>query len=156
MPLPVPAWDPRWKTSQGEKQNTIWIKVCEASQTHQARAIRKQWVRRWQPTSNETTGSAARRTSAVILYLPDFSFLVHRIFQARILEWTAIPFSRGSSRPRNWTRVSCIASRFFTIWTTRERVKPTWLEVKIQWKIMKLSLFFDARFPFCTSMFAVS
>ena len=33
---------------------------------------------------------------------------VHGIFQARILEWVAISFSRGSSRPRNWTRVSCI------------------------------------------------
>ena len=38
----------------------------------------------------------------------------------RILEWVAIPFSRGSSRPRNWTRVSCIAGGFFTSWDTRE------------------------------------
>ena len=37
----------------------------------------------------------------------------------RILEWVAYPFSRGSSRPRNWTRVSCIAGRFFTSWATR-------------------------------------
>ena len=34
---------------------------------------------------------------------------VHRIFQARVLEWVAIPFSRGSSKPRDWTQVSCIA-----------------------------------------------
>ena len=33
---------------------------------------------------------------------------VHRILQARILEWAAIPFSRGSSPSRDWTRVSCI------------------------------------------------
>ena len=39
---------------------------------------------------------------------------VYRISQARILEWVAIPFSRGSSRPRDQTRVSCIAGRFFT------------------------------------------
>ena len=32
----------------------------------------------------------------------------------RILEWVAYPFSNGSSHPRNWTRVSCIADRFFT------------------------------------------
>ena len=38
----------------------------------------------------------------------------------RILEWVAYPFSSGSSRPRNWTRVSCIAGRFFTNWATRE------------------------------------
>ena len=47
------------------------------------------------------------------------------IFQARILEWVAIPSSRGSSRPRNWTRVSCIAGGFFTSWTTREALTIT-------------------------------
>ena len=45
---------------------------------------------------------------------------VHGIFQARALEWVAISFSRGSSRPRDWTCVSCIAGRRFTIWATRE------------------------------------
>ena len=41
---------------------------------------------------------------------------VHGIFQARILEWVAIPISRGSSRPRDWMQVSCITGGFFTIW----------------------------------------
>ena len=45
---------------------------------------------------------------------------VHGILQVIILEWDAIPFSRGSSQPRDQTQVSCIASRHFTIWTTRE------------------------------------
>ena len=45
---------------------------------------------------------------------------VRGILQTRILEWTAIPFSRGSSQPRDWIWVSCIAGRFFTIWATRE------------------------------------
>ena len=45
---------------------------------------------------------------------------VHGILQARILEGTAILFSRGSSQPRDWTWVSRIAGRFFTIWATRE------------------------------------
>ena len=39
---------------------------------------------------------------------------VHRVLQARILEWVAIPFSRGSSLPRDRTHVSCIVGRFFT------------------------------------------
>ena len=39
---------------------------------------------------------------------------VHGILQARILEWVAIPFSSGSSQPRDQTRVSCLAGRFFT------------------------------------------
>ena len=38
----------------------------------------------------------------------------------RILEWVAYPFSRGSSRPRNLTRDSCIAGGFFTNWAMRE------------------------------------
>ena len=45
---------------------------------------------------------------------------VHGILQARILEWVAIPFSRGSSWPRDLTYVSCFAGRFFTIWATWE------------------------------------
>ena len=45
---------------------------------------------------------------------------IHGIFQARILEWAAISFSRGPSQPRDRTRVSCIADRHFTIWATRE------------------------------------
>ena len=48
---------------------------------------------------------------------------VHEILQARILEWVAIPFSRGSSWPRDQIWVSCIAGRFFTIWATRSEVK---------------------------------
>ena len=39
----------------------------------------------------------------------------HNILQARILEWVAIPFSRGYSQPRDRTLVSCIAGRFFTV-----------------------------------------
>ena len=45
---------------------------------------------------------------------------VHGIFQAIVLEWIAISFSRGSSRPRDWTRVSHSVDRCFTIWATKE------------------------------------
>ena len=45
---------------------------------------------------------------------------VHGVVQERILEWVAIPFSRGSSWPRDRTQVSSIAGRFFIIWATRE------------------------------------
>ena len=47
-------------------------------------------------------------------------YTVHGILQARILEWVAFPFSKGSSQPRDQTQVSCIAGRFFTNWATRE------------------------------------
>ena len=53
--------------------------------------------------------------------LPDSS--IHGILQARILEWIVIPFSRGSSRPRDIFQVSWIASGFFAIWVTRETQK---------------------------------
>ena len=45
---------------------------------------------------------------------------VHGILQARILEWVAMPSSRGSFQPRDQTQVSCIVDRFFTDWATRE------------------------------------
>ena len=45
---------------------------------------------------------------------------IHGIFQARVLEWVATAFSRGSSQPRDRTRVSHIVGRRFTIWATRE------------------------------------
>ena len=56
-------------------------------------------------------------------------YTVHGILQARILEWVAFPFSRGSSQPRDRTQVSSIAGRFFTSWATREAQE--YLEVNI-------------------------
>ena len=64
-------------------------------------------------------------------------YTAHGILQARILEWVAVPFSRGSSQPRNRTQVSCIAGRFFTSWATREVIpqiclnSPTSHSVKV-------------------------
>ena len=45
---------------------------------------------------------------------------VHGIFQERTLEWVAISYSRGSSQPRNWTRVSCIGSQILYKYATWE------------------------------------
>ena len=58
---------------------------------------------------------------------------VHGILQARILEWVAISFSRGSSQPRDWTWVSCIAGRCFILWATRESQKAyrTWYSQEV-------------------------
>ena len=56
---------------------------------------------------------------------------VHGIFQARILEWAAISFSRGSSRPRDWTPICCTAGRFFTVWARDYR----WLFLLSCWEI---------------------
>ena len=45
---------------------------------------------------------------------------IHGILQARIVEWVAISFSRGSPWPRDWTQVSCFAGRCFNLWATGE------------------------------------
>ena len=50
--------------------------------------------------------------------LPDSTVL--GILQARLLEWVTIPFSRGSSQPRDQTQVSYFAGGLFTDWTTKE------------------------------------
>ena len=76
---------------------------------------------------------------------------VHGILQARILEWVAISFSRGSSWRRDRTWVSCIAGRFFTIWSIgksrskrHHQIRPfrlwIWLLVLRLWPFNKISM----------------
>ena len=75
---------------------------------------------------------------------------VHGILQARILEWGAIPFSRGSSQPRDWTQISCIAGRlgmdFIKIIIQQEGYIQynTWMKTSFQliWAINFLIFFF--------------
>ena len=50
------------------------------------------------------------------------NYTVHGILQARILEWVAFSFSRGSSQARDPTQISDIAGRFFTVWVPRIRL----------------------------------
>ena len=57
-------------------------------------------------------------------------YSVHGILQSRILEWMAVPFSRGSSQPRDRIQVSRVAGRFFTSWATRE-AQEYWSEQPI-------------------------
>ena len=49
---------------------------------------------------------------------------VHSVFQVRILEWVAIPFSRGYSWPRDWTQISCNASRY--LYHLSHQGSPNW------------------------------
>ena len=67
---------------------------------------------------------------------------VQGILQARILEWVAIPFSRGSSWPRDRAWVSCLACSFFTVWATGEAVTVFFV-------IHSWHLFFFHAFFFC-------
>ena len=80
----------------------------------------------WEPQYLSTVCCAKSLQSCLTLCdpmdwsLPDPS--VHGILQAGILEWVALPSSRGSSQPRDQTQVSCISGRFFTVWATREPI----------------------------------
>ena len=61
-------------------------------------------------------------------------YVVHGILKARILEWVAFPFSRGSSQARDQTQVSCVPGRFFTHWATREdKFAPKNVMVIVWW-----------------------
>ena len=62
------------------------------------------------------------------------------ILQARILEWVAMPSSRGSSQPRDWTQVLCIAGGFFTIWDTRGSPKVLLCNTNCKLIISKVGL----------------
>ena len=75
---------------------------------------------------------------------------VHGIFQAIVLEWIAISFCRGSSRPRDWTRVSRIVDRRFTVWATREVLWSGNALGEVQSAYVPLCMVFS--FPTCTSV----
>ena len=75
---------------------------------------------------------------------------VHGILEPRILEWVAIPFSRGFAQPQDWIWVSCVAGRFFTIWATREALIQYNTETKVEEK--KSDVFITLFAPyFCPS-----
>ena len=60
------------------------------------------------------------RVQSAIPWTIAYQAPLHGIPQARILEWVAMSFFRGSSQSRNQTWVSCIDGRFFTVWATKE------------------------------------
>ena len=81
-------------------------------------SIPKLWESKLFPKTNEVAQSCPTLCDPMDCSLPGSS--IHGIFQARVLEWAAISFSRRSSQPRDQTQISCIAGRRFTIWATRE------------------------------------
>ena len=95
-----------------------------------------EWVSDWVKSLSRVWLFETRWT---IYILPGSS--VHGIFQARVLEWVAISFSRGSSRCRDRTRVSRIGGRRFNLWATREAPKRSHKDVKyLDLKIDRLEI----------------
>ena len=67
----------------------------------------------------------------------------------RILEWVAYPFSSGSSRPRNRTGGSCIASRFFTNWAMTTEFKLSCVIISFRLKEKKRKMFYVTKTKEC-------
>ena len=87
--------------------------------------------RRWLDLQNrillsgvESENMKVKVAQSCLTFCNPMDYTVYGILQARILECVSFPFSRGSSSPRNWTWVSCIARRFFTNWAIREALIP--------------------------------
>ena len=89
--------------------------------------LRMRWPKYWSYTKLNkpaTKGKTLWKVAQLCLLCePIMVYTVHGIFQIRILEWVAYPFSSGSSLPRNQTGLSCIAGRFFTNWAIRKAPK---------------------------------
>ena len=83
--------------------------------------LQRSWV--WGFAGSEVTQSCPTLCDPMDCRLPGSS--IYGIFQAGILEWVAISFSRRSSQHRDHTQVSRIAGRFFIIWVTREALRRT-------------------------------
>ena len=105
------------------------------------------------PWSRQSTDSPGQNTRAGSSFpspgnfpnpeieLPQFRQIPYQLSHKgspRILEWLAYTFSSGSSRPRNGTRVSCIAGRFFTSWVTTEAPERPyrWLFLKVKNRVI--------------------
>ena len=89
---------------------------------HPTVAVRQHWrchqdiIFWWKESESEVAQSCSALWDPMDCSLPGSS--VHGIFQARVLEWVAISFSRWSSWPRDWTWISRIVGRCFTTWAT--------------------------------------
>ena len=89
------------------KEEQMWVSWAEVNE---ARACYTKWSKL----------ECVKVAQSCLTLFDPMDYTVHGILQARILEWVAFPFSRGSSQPRDWTQVSRIAGGFFTSWATRE------------------------------------
>ena len=118
------GWESEWTPGVGDGQGGL---VCCDSW---GRRVRHDWATEltdWlkernsihRKTFSSVQFSSVAQSCPTLCDHVDYSLpgsSTHGIFQARVLEWVAISFSRGSSWPRDWTQVSCIAGRHSTIW----------------------------------------
>ena len=100
-------------TAHNTKQDVRGLRLHGAHASAKfALSVPTMWVSEWV--------RKGKSLSHVRLFATPMDYSVYGIFQARVLEWAALPFSRGSSQPRDRTQVSHIAGGFLTSWATRE------------------------------------
>ena len=110
MPNPVTVWI-----------TTNWKIVKEMGIPDHLSCLLRNLYAGQEATAKTRHGTMKVKVSQSCLTLCDpMDYRGHGILQARILEWVAFPFSRGSSQPRDQTQVSCIAGGIFTSLATRE------------------------------------
>ena len=115
------------------KWSEIWSVVSNSLQPH---GLHNPWN---SPGQNTGVGSLSllqgifptQGLNPGLLHYRQILYQPSRKGSPRILEWVAYPFSSGTSRPRNWTGVSCIAGWFFTNWAIREALTDYNLRVRL-------------------------
>ena len=94
---------------------TEWLMGDERGKECWHQNMKGPWKRKWKSLSHvqlfETLWTVACQASLSMKFSRPWHLS---------LEWIAMPFSRGSAQPRDWTQVSCIMGGFFTLWATRE------------------------------------
>ena len=107
-----------------EKEETFPKSFYEATITlvpkPDKHTTQKKKKKRKKEKKRKLQASEVKVTQSCLPLCDPMDYTVHRILQARILEWVAFPFCRGSSQPRDQTQISHIAVVFFTSWATRE------------------------------------
>ena len=122
--LPLYSWYRPEFTSNYQMYE--WVKVTESCPTlcnpmdYTVHGILQVRILEWVTLPFSRGSSQPRDLNSGIRHCRRILYQLSHQESLRILEWVAYPFSSGSSPPRNWTRDSCIASRFFTSWANRE------------------------------------
>ena len=103
----------------GRKFYILWLSCLPSVSLSNILASTTTYQWRWQITAK----LEVKVTQLCLTLCDPLDKAVHGILQAKILEWVAFLFSRGSSQSRDQTQVSCMAGGFFTSWATKEAPK---------------------------------
>ena len=162
-------WYSRWQETRGLEGSSLIPLSLESDQVRGKHFLQKAWLN--EPMSSFlskgkssrqllTVGGSIVKSCLTLCDPMDCSppgSSVHGNFHARTLEWVAISSSRGSSRPKDWTHISCIGRRILYHWTTRGDNGP-FLKSYFPWQItVNAALYsFNKNFRTCTVLFTKS